>query len=68
MIAKTGGIMETMESPEAIGTIALRCSATGGGMAGVPMPPNFVLRLGGRGVQPVGDPRIPGQGAPALQR
>jgi hypothetical protein len=68
MIAKTGGIMETMESPEAIGTTALRCSAPGSGMADVSVPPGFVQRLVDGGAKPIGDPRIPGQGAPALRR
>ncbi|OOG47192.1 hypothetical protein B0E52_03735 [Rhodanobacter sp. C06] len=67
MIAKTGGVMETMESPEAVDTTALQRSAPGGGMAGVPMPPDLVQRLVDGDAQPVGDPRSPGQGAPALR-
>jgi hypothetical protein len=68
MIAKTGGIMETMESPEAIGFAGLQCSAVDGGMAGVPVPLNFVPRPVDGSTQSVGHPRIPGQGAPAPRR
>ena len=40
--------METMESPEAVDTTALRRSAPGGGMAGVPVPPEPYPRVNSR--------------------
>jgi|GEM_PF-3084561 len=65
MIAKTGGIMDTMESPEVIGVAGLQGGVAGGVTASAPMPTDVVSLPGDRSAQSVGRHRIPAQGDPA---